>query len=70
MVDAATYDPIEWTTSGTGGSVTLRFPVYEQLPVDSESMKLLDLEAQHPDARVVRDISAYIAAEARLFPHG
>jgi len=70
VVDAATYDPIEWTTTGNGGGVTLRFSTYEELPVDAESMKLLDLEAQHPDATVVRDTGAYIAAESRLFPHG
>jgi outer membrane lipoprotein-sorting protein len=70
VVDAATYAPIEWTTTGNDGGVTLRFSVYEELPVDSESMKLLDLEAQHPDASVVRDTGAFIAAEARLFPHG
>jgi hypothetical protein len=33
-------------------------------------MELLDLEAQHPGARVERDPAAYQAAEARLFPHG
>jgi outer membrane lipoprotein-sorting protein len=70
VVDASTYAPIEWTTTGNGGSVTLRFGVYEELPVDSESMAFLDLEAQHPDARVVRDVSAYTAAESRLYPHG
>jgi hypothetical protein len=70
LVDAATYDPIEWTTTGNGGGVTLRFPVYEKLPVDDESKALLDLEAQHPGARVVRDVSAYTAAESRLYPHG
>jgi hypothetical protein len=70
LIDAATYAPIEWTTAGNGGGVTLRFPVYEELPVDTESMELLDLEAQHPGARVVRDPAAYQAAEARLFPHG
>jgi hypothetical protein len=70
VVDAHTYDPIEWTSTGDGGSVTLRFPVYEQLPVDDESMQLLDLQAQHPGAKVVRDAGAYIAAEARLYPHG
>ena len=70
VVDAATYDPIEWTTTGNGGSVTLRFPVYEQLPVDTESLKLLDLEAQHPDAQVVRGADAYSKAEGRLYPHG
>jgi hypothetical protein len=70
VVDASTYDPIEWTTSGDGGSVTLRFPLYEELPVDTGSLKLLDLEAQHPDATVVRDVKAYMAAESRLYPHG
>jgi DNA-directed RNA polymerase specialized sigma24 family protein len=52
LVDATTYDPIEWMSTGNGGGVTLRFPVYEELPVDTESMELLDLEAQHPGARV------------------
>jgi hypothetical protein len=33
-------------------------------------MELLDLEAQHPWARVVHDSAAYQEAEARLFPHG
>jgi outer membrane lipoprotein-sorting protein len=70
IVDASTYAPVEWTTSGNGGSVTLRFDVYEELPVDGDSMALLDLEAQHPDARVVRDVQAYMAAESRLYPHG
>jgi hypothetical protein len=70
LVDATTYDPIEWTSTGNGGGATLRFPVYEELPVDTESMELLDLEAQHPGARVLRDPAAYQAAEARLFPHG
>lgn len=70
LVDATTYAPIEWTSAGDGGGVTLRFPVYEELPVNTESLQLLDLEAQHPGARVVRDPAAYQAAEARLFPHG
>jgi hypothetical protein len=70
VVDAATYDPIEWTTTGNGGGVTLRFPVYEELPVDPQSMQLLDLATQHPSAKVVHDVNAYIAAESRLYPHG
>ena len=70
VVDASTYDPVEWTSTGNGGGVTLRFPVYEELSADAESMQLLDLEAQHPGARIVRDVAAYKAAEARLFPHG
>jgi len=70
LVDASTYDPIEWTSTGNGGGVTLRFPLYEDLPVDSQSMELLSLEAQHPDAQIVRGASAYNAAEKRLYPHG
>jgi hypothetical protein len=70
VVDASTYDPIEWTSTGNGGSVTLRFRVYEQLPVDERSKALLDLEAQHPAAQVVRGAGDYIKAEARLYPHG
>ena len=70
LVDPDTYAPIEWTTTGNGGSVTLSFPVYEELQVNAESMKLVDLEAQYPQAQVVHDTKAYLAAEARLFPHG
>jgi hypothetical protein len=70
VADAATYDPIELTTTGTTGGVTLRFPVYEQLPVDAGSLALLDLEAQHPEAKVDRSVADYIAAESRLYPHG
>jgi outer membrane lipoprotein-sorting protein len=70
VVDAATYDPIEWTTTGDAGGVTLRFPVYEQLPVNAESLKLLDLQDQHPDAQIVRGADSYISADARLYPHG
>jgi hypothetical protein len=70
IVDAATYDPIESTTTGNDGGVTLRFPVYEELPVDNASKDLLSLEAQHPDAQVVRGAAGYMAAEKRLYPHG
>jgi hypothetical protein len=70
LVDASTYAPIEWSTTGNGGGVTLRFPVYEELPVNAESLELLDLEAQYPGARIEHDPDAYRAAEARLFPHG
>jgi outer membrane lipoprotein-sorting protein len=70
IVDAATYDPIEWTTRGTNGGVTYRFSAYEELPVDAQSMQLLDLQDQHPSATVDRDVKAYVAAESRLYPHG
>jgi hypothetical protein len=70
LVDAGTYDPIEWTTTGNGGGVTLRFPLYEELPLSAGSMDLLNLEAQHPDSQVVRGAAGYMAAEKRLYPHG
>ena len=38
--------------------------------MNAESMKLLDLEAQYPQAHVERDADVYLAAETRLFPHG
>ena len=70
LVDPVTYAPVEWISTGNGGSVTLRFPVYEELPVNADSTEVFDLEAQHPGARIVRDPAAYRDAEARLFPHG
>ena len=70
LVGAETYAPIEWTSTGNGGSVTLRFPVYEELPANADSMEVFDLEAQHPGAQVEYGAAAYQAAEARLFPHG
>jgi hypothetical protein len=38
--------------------------------VNTDSVEVFDLEAQHPEARVERDAAAYQEAEARLFPHG
>jgi hypothetical protein len=70
LVDADTYDPIELRTSGNGGSVTLTFEVYEELPRTSANEPLLGLTAQHPTARINRDPADYRAAETRLFPHG
>ena len=70
LVDPVTYAPVEWISTGNGGSVTLRFPVYEELPVNADSTEVFDLEAQHSGARIVRDPAAYRDAEARLFPHG
>lgn len=70
IVDARTYDPIEFRTRGTGGGTVLRFVTYERLPVTAETRKLLSISAQHGDAPVVRDPAAYQDAVARLFPHG
>ncbi len=70
LVDAATYDPIEWRTAGDGGGTVLRFVVYETLPDSSAARALLDLKAQHPGARVDTDPADYQKASARLFPNG
>jgi hypothetical protein len=70
IVDAATFDPIEWETRGTDGGTRLRFTAYEKLPATPESLALTDLEAQHLGARVVDDPQEYEAAVSRLYPHG
>lgn len=70
VVDAGTYDPIEFRTRGTGGGTVLRFATYERLPLTDETRPLLSIAAQHGGAPVVRDASAYRAAVARLFPNG
>jgi outer membrane lipoprotein-sorting protein len=70
IVDASTYDPIEWKTTGTDGGVAFHFSVFEDLAVDADSMKLFSLQDQHPSAQVVRGAKAYIPAESRLYPHG
>ena len=69
LVDAATYDPVEWQTKGDGGGTTLRFVTYEQLSV-SDGSALLSLTAQHPGARVDRDPAHVAEATGRLFPNG
>jgi hypothetical protein len=70
FVDAKTYDPIEFRTRGTGGSTSLRFVVYEALPLTASTRPLLSVEAQHSGAMVRHDAAAFQAAENRLFPHG
>jgi hypothetical protein len=68
-VDPASYNPVELDTAGRGGGVSLRFHTYDALPA-ARNDSLLDLEAQHPHARVDRSPSDYEAAQTRLFPHG
>jgi hypothetical protein len=62
VVDARTFEPIEWTSSveGTGGmydTATTRIEVYEWLPANDEHTALLSLAAQHPGATVVTDVT-------------
>ena len=70
IVDARTYNPIEFRTRGTGGGTVLRFVTYERLPLTDDSRALLSIAAQHGDAPVVRDAAAYRAAVAKAFPNG
>ncbi|HET7046358.1 MAG TPA: hypothetical protein VFI37_16045 [Gaiellaceae bacterium] len=69
LVDARTYDPIRFVTRKGADSVTLEFETYEQLPAAGNE-GLLNLTAQHPDARVDDGADAYRQAQARLYPHG
>jgi len=63
LVDARTYDPIEWRTADVdGGTTTLRFLAYEQLPGTEPNGTLVSLAAQHPTATVSHDASAAAAA--------
>ncbi|MGH3117373.1 MAG: hypothetical protein ACRDQ2_09730 [Gaiellales bacterium] len=56
IVDAATYEPIEWSwVSDEGVSETSRFDTYEWLPATKHNLALLSLTAQHPNARIRQD---------------
>ena len=56
VVDASTFEPIEWTWVSKGGvSETSRFQTYEWLPSNEQNLALLSLTAQHPDARIRED---------------
>jgi hypothetical protein len=72
LVDAETYAPIEFLqlNRSHNRSRTTRFVVFESLPLNAETRKLVSLQAQHPRARVVYDAKAFVAAENRLVPHG
>jgi hypothetical protein len=72
LVDAKTYAAIEFRELNQAHqrARTTRFLVFESLPLNAETRKLVSLEAQHPSARVVYDARAFRAAEDRLVPHG
>jgi hypothetical protein len=69
LVDATTYNPVEWQTTGDGGGTTLSFVAYENVPT-SEGSDLLSLTAQHPGVRVDRDPAHFAEVSGRLFPNG
>lgn len=64
LVDAQSYEPVEWRFTTNGVRTTTRFPTYEHL--GPESLPSLSLTAQHPDARIDNDPAAYLAAQQRL----
>jgi hypothetical protein len=69
LVDPDTYVPLELTARlDGGGTVDLRFPVYEQLPPSAVSVGAFSLRAQHPGAAVKIDKLAYEAQWSRLAP--
>ena len=70
IVDGDDYTPIALRTRGTSGGTVLRFKVYESLPLNAETEKLLSIAAQHPGAPVVRDAAAYLTLQRKLFANG
>ncbi len=66
LVDATTCEPIEWSVTENGSSITAHFPTFEQLPPSDANTALLSLTAQHPAATVDRDPADYQSALARL----
>jgi hypothetical protein len=58
LVDAQTYEPIEFRDVGDDGTVvTSRFVTYELLPATATNLALLSLRKQHPGANVVQDVT-------------
>jgi hypothetical protein len=69
LVDPDTYVPIELQAKlDDGGSVDLRFPVYEELPPAAVDGDLFSLQAQHPGATVRLDKLAYEQHWGELAP--
>ncbi|HWE33005.1 MAG TPA: hypothetical protein VG410_05925 [Solirubrobacteraceae bacterium] len=50
-VDASTYRPLEIDVAGS--DEVIKFTAYEYLPANAGNMRLLDVSAAHPGARVV-----------------
>ncbi len=50
IVDAHTYEPVEWTIDQAGQRTSFRFEVYERLRVNDTNLRLVSITASHPDA--------------------
>ena len=68
VVDADTYEPIEWRVSEEGRTAVTSFPTYERLPATEANAALLSLRARHADATVEDGSASYQAALERLNP--
>jgi hypothetical protein len=68
LVDADSYEPIEWRASEGGRTAVTSFPVYERLPATDANATLLSLTARHPDATIDDDPAHFQAALERLNP--
>ena len=68
LVDADSYEPIEWRVNQGGREAVTSFPVYEHLPATDANAALLSLTQRHPDAAVDDDSAHYRAALERLNP--
>jgi hypothetical protein len=54
FVDAQTNRPVAEQTTTTAGTQEVWFRTWEVLPADDANVRLTDLRALHPDARIVR----------------
>jgi hypothetical protein len=68
LVDADTYQPIEWRVNEGGQAAVTSFPTYEHLPVTDANTALLNMRGRHPNATVDNDPAHYRAALERLNP--
>jgi hypothetical protein len=68
LVDADSYEPIEWRVSEEGRTAVTSFPTYERLPASEANAALLSLTARHADATIDDDPAHYEAALERLNP--
>jgi hypothetical protein len=68
LVDADSYEPIEWRVTENGATAVTSFPTYERLPASEANAALLSLTARHADATIDDDPARYQAALERLNP--
>jgi hypothetical protein len=68
LVDADSYEPIEWRVSQDGREAVTSFPVYEHLPATDANAALVSLTGRHPGAALDDDPADYQAALERLNP--